>query len=308
MATGERTPKRYSIPEKCKLCGSNQIVRYGRYSDIQRWFCKSCKRKFVENDAPHRMRTPSVQIASALSMFYEGMSFNTIRRHINQTFLNFPSNSSVFNWVIKYTKVAVEANKAGGMQRVKIIDKLGHGPFWIANVTPFQIEGGNIWVWDIIDYWNRFLVVSGISLSRTEQDVKTIMEVAANKIGEPPGLVITSKLSVFREGIDLAFGSYTHHLQATSSKVQPYLNTIDRFHGVLKTRNNIIKSLKRRKTSELIIDGWLVHYNFFRPHESLRYSTPAAMAGIDFPYRNWLDVVTKGSHSSNNYAGSPDSP
>jgi len=39
------------------------------------------------------------------------------------------------------------------------------------------------------------------------------------------------------------------------------------------------------------MDGWLVHYNYFRPHMSLRDRTPASVAGIRFPFRNWKDVV-----------------
>jgi hypothetical protein len=39
------------------------------------------------------------------------------------------------------------------------------------------------------------------------------------------------------------------------------------------------------------LDGWLVHYNFFRPHMSLNDQTPASVAGIKFPFRNWKDIV-----------------
>jgi len=45
------------------------------------------------------------------------------------------------------------------------------------------------------------------------------------------------------------------------------------------------------KTARLLMDGWLVHYNFFRPHEALGDCTPAEKAGIRFPAQNWLDVV-----------------
>ncbi|MDY6917876.1 MAG: hypothetical protein SVP26_08040, partial [Chloroflexota bacterium] len=47
------------------------------------------------------------------------------------------------------------------------------------------------------------------------------------------------------------------------------------------------------RSAKLITDGWLLHYNFFRPHESLGM-TPAKAAGIDFPYRNWRDIVADG--------------
>jgi len=60
----------YLPPEKCKFCGSRRIVRYGHWQNMQRWWCKDCKRKFADNDAPPKMKTPTVQIASALSMFY----------------------------------------------------------------------------------------------------------------------------------------------------------------------------------------------------------------------------------------------
>jgi hypothetical protein len=45
------------------------------------------------------------------------------------------------------------------------------------------------------------------------------------------------------------------------------------------------------KTARLFLDGWLVHYNFFRPHMSLNDRTPASVAGIRFPFRNWKDIT-----------------
>lgn len=40
-----------------------------------------------------------------------------------------------------------------------------------------------------------------------------------------------------------------------------------------------------------------MHYNFFRPHESLKDKTPAEKAGLNFPYKDWEDVV-RGSGKS----------
>ena len=39
-----------TIPEQCKCCGSRQIVRYGHYQNVQRWWCKDYKDKFVRNE------------------------------------------------------------------------------------------------------------------------------------------------------------------------------------------------------------------------------------------------------------------
>ena len=52
-----------------------------------------------------------------------------------------------------------------------------------------------------------------------------------------------------------------------------------------------MRGLHTMKSARLFLDGWLVHYNFFRPHMSLRDRTPASVAGIRFPFRNWKDIV-----------------
>ena len=39
------------------------------------------------------------------------------------------------------------------------------------------------------------------------------------------------------------------------------------------------------------LDGWLVHYNYFKPHESLKGRTPAEAAGITDADKNRMDVV-----------------
>jgi len=54
-----------------------------------------------------------------------------------------------------------------------------------------------------------------------------------------------------------------------------------------------MRGLKKPETALEILDGWLVYYNFFRPHESLGDKTPAEKAGIKFPLKNWLDVVNQ---------------
>jgi hypothetical protein len=45
------------------------------------------------------------------------------------------------------------------------------------------------------------------------------------------------------------------------------------------------------KSAREFLDGWLIHYNFFRPHMSLKDRTPSQVAGIKFPFRNWKDIT-----------------
>ena len=41
-----------------------------------------------------------------------------------------------------------------------------------------------------------------------------------------------------------------------------------------------MRGLHTPESARLFIDGWLVHYNFFRPHMSLNDRTPAMAAGV----------------------------
>lgn len=273
------------IPEQCKFCGSKQIVRYGHYKQVQRWWCKDCKRKFVYNDALPGMRIPVIQVASALSSFYEGMPIRGIRRNIDQTFGNYPQNAAVYGWIQRFTQAAIAATK-------DYKPNVGHT--WVADETVLKIEGENLWFWDLIDAKSRFLLASHISTTRTTRDAKALVEKAAYKAGKVPKVIITDKLAAYLDGIELAFGADTKHLPAKKLTTSPGTQLIERFHQTLKARTEIMKGLKTRKSARLILDGWLVFYNYLRPHEGLGGKTPAEVAGIKFPFENWLDIVKGG--------------
>jgi len=85
--------------------------------------------------------------------------------------------------------------------------------------------------------------------------------------------------------IELVFGADTKHVQSTPFVVYTdSTNIIERFHGTLKDRTQVMRDLKKPETA--IVEGFLVFYNYFRPHESLKDKTPAEVAKISFPFKN----------------------
>jgi putative transposase len=266
----------------CKYCGSTNIVRYGQTGGVQYWWCKDCKRKFADNDALPEMKTPIMQIGATLSMYYRGMSIDEIRQHLDQQYNNCPSSSTVYNWITRFTDEAVAKVRAC---------KPNVGYVWIADETIITIGGKKVWFWDIIDIKTRFLLASHMSFSRTVEHAKSLVEKAAYRAGKLPKVIITDKLYAYLDGIEMAFGADTQHVQSKGFSVQPNTNMIERFHGSIKSRTKVMRGLKTPDTALTILDGWLVFYNYFRPHESLGDKTPAEKAGIDFPLKNWLDVV-----------------
>ena len=123
------------------------------------------------------------------------------------------------------------------------------------------------------------------------KDARKLMELASERAGKYPKTVVTDKQNSYLDGIELAFGANTKHIASKPFTVENNTNLIERFHGTLKGRTKVMRGLKDIKSAKTITDGWLLHYNYLRPHESLNGKTPAQMARVNFPYRNWQDIV-----------------
>jgi len=267
----------------CKYCNSSSVVKFGTYKGVQRYYCKVCKRKFTDNTNPFRMRIPSNQISSALSMYYEGMSINAISRNYQQEYGYTPSSATVYEWVEKYTPITVKAFKDSHPEV---------GNIWVADETVLNIDGQDVWFWDIIDRDTRFLLASHVSLTRSTRDAQALMGKAEKMAGKSPKVIITDKLNSYLDGIELTFGGDTEHKQSKPFTIkEDSTNDIERFHGTLKARTKVMRGLKSIDTAIEFTDGWLVHYNYFRNHESLGNRTPAETARLKYAVKNWADVV-----------------
>jgi len=264
----------------CKSCGSTRVRKYGLYKGVQRYYCNDCGAKFKNDDTLFHMKTPANHVSSALNMYYEGMSIKAIRRNLQQEYGNMPSTATIYEWILKYTQYATDSIK--GYEPKKI------GDTWIADETVLDIDGQNVWLWDIIDDKTRFLLATRISRSRTTQDAQILIDRAVKTAGKEPKSVITDKLASY---LDVRYGKDTEHRQGGIARAEDNTQKIERFHETLKQRTKVMRGLKNIETAHDFINGWLVHYNYLRPHSALNDKTPAEVAGIDFPHENWADIT-----------------
>jgi transposase-like protein len=264
----------------CKYCGSSNVIKYGKYKDTQLYYCKDCYSKFKADDTLYHMKTPSNQVSSALNMYYNGMSIKAIRQQLKQDYNNEPSTATIFEWIQKYTQYATDSIKGYKPQKI--------GDTWVADETVVEIDGQNTWLWDIIDYKTRFLLATRISRSRTTRDAQILYDRAVETAGKEPIKVITDKLASY---LDVRYGEDTEHIQSRPFAVEDNTQLIERFHETLKQRTKVMRGLKNIETAHDFISGWLVHYNYLRPHTALNDRTPAQVAGVDYPYKNWTDIT-----------------
>jgi len=264
----------------CKLCGSANTIKYGKYKGVQRYYCKDCHSKFKADDTLYRMKTPANQVSSALNMYYEGMSIKAIARNLKQEFGHMPSTATIYEWIQKYTQYATDSIIGYKPKNI--------GNTWIADETVIEIDGNNVWLWDIIDDKTRYLLATRISQSRTTRDAQILYDRAVSTAGKHPDKVITDKLASY---LDVRYGKDTEHIQSRPFAAEDNTQMIERFHETLKQRTKVMRGLKNIESAHDFINGWLVHYNYIRPHTSLNNKTPAVAAGIVYPYKNWADIT-----------------
>ena len=266
----------------CKYCNSTAIVKYGSYKGVPRYFCKSCQRKFKRDDKQFKMKSSTEQVSTALHDYYDGgSSVRAIGRHILQETGKTPSTATIYEWIQKYTQYITDSIKD---YHPKV------GDSWVADETVVKVGGQNLWLWDIIDEKSRYLLASRLSTSRTTRDAQILMDRAIKVAGKNPKVVLTDKYSSY---LDVNYGRAEHRQGSPFSTFEDSTSLIERWHGTIKSRTKVMRDLKNIETAHDFVAGFLAYYNYLRPHETLENKTPAEVAGIVYPYKNWDDVIRK---------------
>jgi len=269
---------------KCKFCQSTAFVKNGKRNGVQYYLCKECGRGFVHNKALPRMRYPIEIVADAVYDYYAGVSLRKIRDGIEQKIGLRPADSAIYSWVKKLTRIGLAEAKKHTPQ---VGDK------WLADECVVKLKDGKkYWLINVIDYDTRFLLASELSRSRGIKDIKVAFDIAQAKANKYPKLMLTDGWLAYDDACELAFASETKHIVTTPFEEKDLsTNIIERWHGTLKDRLKPMRGMDKSETYQLILEGFILNYNYLRPHESLKDKTPAEVAKIDFPYKSWLDII-----------------
>ena len=204
-----------------------------------------------------KMKTPSKQIASAMGMYYGGMSLDAIQQQFRQDHALDMSESNYWNWVKRFTHQAIRQSK-GFKPEV--------GNTWVADETYMKLGGKTVYFWDIICPKTNYLLASHVSFSRGAREARVLMRLAANRAGKTPKAIITDKLKSYISAVEDEFGADTKHVQGGPFKLVSSGEStaeIERFHKTLEQRTEIFQKFKDIASIKLLTDGWLINYNFF---------------------------------------------
>lgn len=291
MHTANLEMAHYTKPESivCKWCGSDDIAKYGIREGVQEYICNKCGRKFSNRDNPFKKRSTIEDIGTSISSYFDGLSFADIARHLTESG-NSVNESTVYRWVMYYSQKAVKAFEDYHPITSDI---------WTADETAIKFQHDLYWIWDIIDTRSRFLLASYLSPNRGTKEARTLMELALKRSGGViPKKIATDKLAAYLDGIELTFGADTKHIQSSPFEMDNDNNFIERMQGTIKDRTKVIRGFKTVENARTIIDGFMIHYNFFKPHMGLKDlkpkgldKTPAEVGKIKIPFKTWTEFV-----------------
>jgi len=293
--------------EGCKNCGSLNIVKIGVRHNIngnaQRYLCKDCGHKFVNNEGFEKTKATSKAITIALDLYFKGVSQRKIVEHLKMFEGITVTQPCVLKWIRKYLGLM-----KGYLD--KFTPQLGgmwHSDETMINVRRTEpIDGENYsWAWNLLDHETRFLIASEVTKHRNIEDARKVFQEAKQVAnGQKPDFIITDKLPAYKQAVTKEF--YTsrkprpQHVKLKNIREGTNNNIIERFHGTIKERTKVMRGLDTDRTTQNMMDANRIYYNFLRPHSALSGKTPAEKAGIDLHLEGnkWEHLIKRAKRDS----------
>jgi transposase-like protein len=271
---------------RCKNCESENIVKNGTVKGVQVYKCKDCSHRFTEGSDFPRMRTQSRIISSSIDFYFEGLSVRKIQTQIKKLFGVDVSQVAVWKWIMKYSKLVS-----------KYVETLSPQLLGIYHVdeTAIKCKGIQKWFWEIIDEQTKFLVAGHLSKSRTTEDAVQLFEKSIQVAKRKPTSIYCDGLPAYVDGYNKVF--YTMKKEGRPELIRKVgirnihnQNAVERLHCTLKDRLKPARGLKDEETVRTLLEGWVVHYNYVRKHQTLKGRTPAQASGLNVE-SDWNTLV-----------------
>jgi transposase-like protein len=283
----------------CPQCKSKGVVKRGTFETKahgkqQRYFCKSCNKKFIERTPFYRMRNNPKKITLCLDLFYKGVSTRQVQEHLQQFY---PHNSSwvtIYNWIIKYSK---QISKFTDKLKIKCGKELQIDEMEIGKRTSRH----NGWYIDSIDSETRFMVASEFTKRRDLKEVKQVLSLAKKKTETQIKVVTSDGWLAYPKAIQKTF-TLKHksntkkfgviHNQVNASKGEGFNIKIERLHNSVRHRIKTMRGFHGSVDSaNTIMKGYEIFYNFIRKHQAIKCTPSELATDIKLNGNKWLDLI-----------------
>lgn len=271
---------------QCKYCGGERVIRKGFVQKKQLYKRNDCGHRFFENGKFSKMRNDKNMVVAALNFYYDGLSLRKAQRNLEQIFGDKISQVTILNWIKKYSKLV----KDFVMTLTPQLSGL-----WHEDETMLSCEGRNVWFWEMIDEDTKFLVASHVSGTRTLEDTVALFKRGYDQSKVRPRALFVDGSFVYQTAFNKVF--YTMRkdtrpelVQRVGIRARETNNIVERMHGTVKDRTRVMRGLKSFDSTKALLEGFTIHYNYVRPHQSLGGKTPAQAARTEAPC-TWKGLI-----------------
>ena len=276
----------------CKFCDSGNLkkdgIRKNKNSDIQRYKCQDCKKRFTTNFGFEKMRSKDVIINRALQLYFTGMSVRDIADCFEQEEITV-SHMTIYRWIAKYSQMtSVYLN--GIVPRVS--NWLRADEVWV------KVNGKQNYLFASMGDETRYWLASDMAETKFQHNADNLLTMTKLQAGRNPRNFITDGLPAYMKSSKKIFGKKTNHIRHIHLKGDMNNNMMERLNGEIRDREKVFRGLKRIDTP--VIEGMRVYYNFTKKHGALGGKTPAQASLIEVDGLNkWKTFIQNASLNKN---------
>ncbi len=284
---------------KCVFCKSNNFVRWGKRKTENRGFiqiykCKSCNKRFTNNDGFYRMRNPEDKITQAIDLYFSNLSSRKVRNHFRRHRKENASHVTILDWCRRYVlKITKYINTLHPQLSGKIY----------ADETEIDCEKRNDLFWCSMDWDTRFIPSTLYSLSHGyEEAVEFFNKIKSKKV---PKYVQTDSAMFYPKAFNKVFGQgkrkydlMTEHKIVNTRRTGKYNVRIESVFMKVKDRVDDFRGLKALWSAPILLQGIIIQHNFIEVHTTTG-QVPCELANLklDLGVNRWLGLIRLASIS-----------
>ena len=236
------------------------------------------------NPGKRRQHATPIEIGAAVDMYFDGLSYRRVAENIGDYFHRPTNATTVYRWVRDNTARLKEVVEATPVDT---------GPEWVDDELQVRLGGEKYWIFNVMHSKTRFVLAAYLSRERTTRAAATAMAMARQRADNAPEEIKTDGLRSYQQGVKTAFpNNPVTHVVSKGIRAEINNNLSERLQGTFRDRDKTSRGMKHRENGQAYLDGLVLNYNYFRPHQALDGKKPAERAGGEVPFDRWRDVAS----------------
>ena len=287
---------------KCPVCSRATYIRH-RYNTYIHFKCgnKRCNHSFKKPITPPKellkdseikgkvsfksFRFPPHIVFTVLYLYFDAnVSSRKARRFLSRNYNIVISHVTICRWAKVFAPWFSEISK-------EIIETLVlKSDEWHVDETFIKINGITHYLWVLIDSETRVVISFILTATRCSDSAYKLLYKAKTLTKDEPAVIVSDSPASYNFPIRALYENSLHH---NYESFEDYLNNnfIESFNNTFKDWYKTKRGFKSFASALALITVFMFHYNFIRPHSSLKDVTPANVAGFqtnEDRINNWL--------------------